>query len=228
MLDSVHPNALVFNEEVMYVGDSRGSIHEWSVQIKNGPIITQKLRTIRHPDLEGDAINYLAIEPEEGKKLVVHSRDNCIRLLHHWGDRIKVAKRFFGSKCKDVMVRSVMSPDGQYLIAGSEDGTPHVWSVVTGTEEMEAARHFECALMDSVCDVDWNPKLNIIAMSGFGKEYPIMLYVYEKSREELALEQGVGFFDDYGEKDKLGETVRPGMGGGQFTPGTTMMGASFS
>ena len=82
--------------------------------------------------------------------------------------------------------------------------------------------------MDSVCDVDWNPKLNIIAMSGFGKEYPIMLYVYEKSREELALEQGVGFFDDYEEKDKLGETVRPGMGGGQFTPGTTMMGASFS
>lgn len=59
---------------------------------------------------------------------------------------------------------------------------------------MEAARHFECALMDSVCDVDWNPQYNMIAMSGFGKEYPVMVYVYEKSREELALEQGAGFF----------------------------------
>ena len=34
------------------------------------------------------------------------------------------------------MVRSVISPDGQYLIAGSEDGTPHVWQVLSGAEEM--------------------------------------------------------------------------------------------
>lgn len=91
VLESIHPNALVFNDEVLYVGDSRGTIHEWHINLKSGIVNAQKVRTIKHNDLEGDAINYIAIEPEEGKKLVVHSRDNCIRLIQHWGERVKIS-----------------------------------------------------------------------------------------------------------------------------------------
>ena len=67
---------------------------------------------------------------------------------------------------------------------------------------METAKQFECKLTDSVCDVDWNFQYNMIAMSGFGKEYPILVYVYNKSAQDLAQEQqwGGGIYgneDDY-------------------------------
>lgn len=51
VLESIHPNALVFNDEVLYVGDSKGTIHEWQVNLKSGIVNTQKVRTIKHSDL---------------------------------------------------------------------------------------------------------------------------------------------------------------------------------
>jgi hypothetical protein len=39
--------------------------------------------------------------------------------------------------------------------------------------------------MDLASDVDWNNRYNIFAVSGFGHRFPILLYVYERSDEEL-------------------------------------------
>jgi hypothetical protein len=40
--------------------------------------------------------------------------------------------------------------------------------------------------MDLASDVDFNPRYNIFAVSGFGHRFPILLYVYERSDEELS------------------------------------------
>jgi hypothetical protein len=37
--------------------------------------------------------------------------------------------------------------------------------------------------MNSITDVSWNPKYHIIAFSGFGKDYPILIYSWESKSE---------------------------------------------
>jgi len=112
--DYVHPNCLCYNANGrLFVGDSRGYISVWDVNIRQGNLYVDNFFQIRQKELEGDEINQLIVHPENENKLFVHSRDNCIRLLEYEsmkGPRIR--KRFFGAKCKDLMVRSAVSPDG--------------------------------------------------------------------------------------------------------------------
>lgn len=127
------------------------------------------------------------MHPEHENKLFVHSRDNCIRLLEYEsmkGPRVRM--RFFGSKCTNLMVRSCVSPDGQYMVSGSEEGVPHVWDIISGDEfGAKVTRNYECRFLDLVSDISWNPKYNMFALAGFGHTFPVMVYVYERSEEEL-------------------------------------------
>ena len=42
-----------------------------------------------------------------------------------------------------------------------------------------------CKFMDCVSDCAWNPRYNMFAVSGFGQEFPVLLYVYERSKVEI-------------------------------------------
>lgn len=188
VFDYIHPNCMVFNTNGrLFVGDSRGRITAWDISIRAGSIYADNFFQIRQKELEGDEINSIHPHPEHENKLFIHSRDNCIRLLEYEsmkGPRIR--KRFFGSKCKDLMVRSCVSPDGQFIVAGSEEGVPHVWNAVT--EEaygLKVQRRYECRFLDLVSDISWNPRYNMFALSGFGHHFPVMVYVYQRTEEQL-------------------------------------------
>ncbi len=81
------------------------------------------------------------------------------------------------------MVRCAISPDGQYIVAGSEDGKPHIWG--SSLEEYFKTTAYECKLLDLVSDVVWNPRYNMFALSGFGQHFPVLVYVYQRSEDEL-------------------------------------------
>ena len=121
LFDIVHPNCITISEEGrLFVGDSQGSIYVCDVQIESARKfrIANKFR-ITHKELEGDQINSIIIHPEEINHIFVQSRDNCVRLIEIdsvRGPRVK--KRFFGAKCKDMMVRCTISPDAQFLVSG--------------------------------------------------------------------------------------------------------------
>lgn len=73
--------------------------------------------------------------------------------------------RFFGAKNKSINVRSCISPDATYIASGSESGSPFVWNVLTSELHSD---DYDCKFMDTICDIDWNRKYNMIACSGFG------------------------------------------------------------
>lgn len=81
------------------------------------------------------------------------------------------------------MIKSCVSTDGQYLLSGSEDGIPYIWN--TQTHDTYRTKKYECKFLDLVSDIDWNPKYNMFALCGFGHQFPIMIYVYQRSEEEL-------------------------------------------
>ena len=93
--------------------------------------------------------------------------------------------RFFGLKCWKTNIKSTCSPDGSYLLSGSEEGEPKMWQLDTGISY--STSKYECGFIDSVNDVSWNSVYNMNALSGFGQEYPLLVYVYER-KEPLIIE----------------------------------------
>lgn len=168
VFDKVHPNCLVFSDNNrLFVGDSLGGISVWDIAIRYGNIVAENNFKVTHKELEGDQINNLIVHPDQTNQIFVHSRDNCIRLVEfdsYRGTRIK--KRFFGVMCKNLQVRSTISPDGQFLISGSEDGKPRIWDA--SLEQMYRTGAYECKLLDMVSDCVWNPRYNMFAVCGFG------------------------------------------------------------
>lgn len=73
----------------------------------NASYIANRISFILNPEMSGDAINCLRLVPPEMKDLLVHSRDNCLRLLEINSSEGKysdtgastgqIVGRFFGS-----------------------------------------------------------------------------------------------------------------------------------
>jgi hypothetical protein len=100
-------------------------------------------------------------------------------LLDITRDKPKVIVRFFGLKCSRTNIKSELSPDGQYLLSGCEEGTPYLWSLISGIQI--PTQNYECKLLHPLTDVSWNKVYNMFAFSGFGQEYPLLVYVHEKA-----------------------------------------------
>ena len=81
------------------------------------------------------------------------------------------------------MIQSTLSPDGQYLVSGSETGQPYVWDA--SLEMPMDTQQYECKFSDVVSDCDWNPRYNMFAVSGFGQEFPILVYVFQREKKEI-------------------------------------------
>lgn len=186
VLEHRHPNSLFFDElGKLYIGDSLGAIHIWEFRIINAKAVCNKIRVLTHKEIEGDDINKLYIEPGPKRRLIVHSRDNCIRLLDISKEKPKVIVRYYGLKCSKMNVKSAVSPDGNYIISGSEDGKFYLWSLFSGTPMQNTK--YECEFVDPVVDVCWSNCYNMFAVSGFGRNYPVLVYVHE--RQEIGFEQ---------------------------------------
>ena len=82
IFDQTHPNCLVFSElGRLFVGDSRGTVSVWDVELRHGQLVVENHFKITHTELEGDQINQILVHPESTNQIFVQSRDNCIRLI---------------------------------------------------------------------------------------------------------------------------------------------------
>jgi len=206
LLEHRHPNILKFDDEGrLYIGDSLGSIHIWDVHVKYNKVSVSKLKELSHSELNGDAINTLNILPYEKKRLLVHSRDNCIRSIDYGNPSgLRILGRFFGSKSAKIAIRSVVSPDGQNVLSGSEDGKLYLWDF--HTNEPYNTEHLGLSIVGPATDVDWNQGYHMFAVSGFGDEYPILVFASELE-EGMDLNRVLGKMKDYEETSMRSDHV---------------------
>lgn len=206
-----HPNCLEFDRNGrMFVGDSLGLIRVWDVSYTDDEIYADNYFIIKQKEIEDDVINKIIVDPNDENRLIVHSRDSCIRIIEYNHDLKKDAKvriRFFGASAQYQMIMSCISPDGNFLASGSESGNIFVWNVPTG--EL-FSQDYNCKFIDSTCDVDWNNKYNMLATSGFGESYPVLMYVYEKGQKEIDFSLGKNLAEEeiFSEKETLMSTPR--------------------
>ena len=181
-LDHRHPNTVVFDiTGRLYIGDSLGHIHIWLLSIDRDYPKMEKIKIVSHKELEYGTINKITIIPKQSQRLIVHTRDNCIRLIDISTEKTKIILRYFGLKCCKTNIKSTCSPDGSYLFSGSEEGVPRMWQLETGIPF--SINKYECGFIDSVNDVSWNIIYNMNALSGFGQEYPLLVYVHERKEQ---------------------------------------------
>mmetsp|Transcript_11084 Transcript_11084/g.18566 ORF Transcript_11084/g.18566 Transcript_11084/m.18566 type:complete len:190 (-) Transcript_11084:15-584(-) len=93
--------------------------------------------------------------------------------------------RYFGSVCHNQKVMCAISPDAQFILSGSETGQPFIWE--HSQQHSLDTSSYQCKFLDVISDCDWNPKYNMFAVCGFGQEFPVLTYVYERSMDELDL-----------------------------------------
>lgn len=79
-------------------------------------------------------------------------------------------------------------------MAGSEDGIPRIWD--TALEQQIKGDEYEWELNDLLADVQWNNKYNMFALAGFGQNFPICVYVYQRGKEEMDRAMLMGIEDN--------------------------------
>ena len=192
ILDKRFPNSLVVDDKKrLYAGDSLGVIHIWDITVLD-EITINKVKSISHRKLDGDEINCMVINPQDGKKVLIHSRDNSIRLINPFSKsgKISIENEYKGLKSQSINIKSCISPDGQYILSGNEEGFPKLWYLETGFM-VNKQNYFESRFIDSVTDVSWNNHYNMVALSGFSQEYPILVFVYEKEDKEIEISNAI-------------------------------------
>lgn len=50
-------------------------------------------------------------------------------------------------------------------------------------------------MLDLVSDCSWNPRYNMFVLTGFSQNFPVLVYVYQRTEEELSriFMSGAGF-----------------------------------
>jgi hypothetical protein len=179
-----HINSIVIDpaKTKVYSGDGAGQICVWQMQRHSFDLVQE----VKDPGVRGNAINCLRID-RTGKKLAVLARDNCIRLFD--SDRWTIIQRFSGLRCTNQHIRCDLSPDGKYIMSGSEDGLVHVWNVDSGELDLSVGTS-RLPQMKGLCsDVAWNPAERIIAACAFSRKHPVLVHKYEREKDHLAGEE---------------------------------------
>ncbi len=68
-------------------------------------------------------------------------------------------------------------------MSGSEDGKPVCWDI--DSRETVIIDTLEYEIQGPVSCVDWNNYQHMIAVAGYGENYPIAIYVFEDEFQDL-------------------------------------------
>lgn len=168
-------NSLVFapNGKHMYAGDAHGVISVWDTDIaEEGNDEFQFIKAVEEDEIKGCCITHLDMG-KSNLSLLVYTQDSIVR---NFETKVMVpSQRYVGAICHHFRLTCQFSPDGSYVIAGSENGSVMLWTV-KGSDPIPVIE-WSMKFSYPVTAIAWNPVKNMIVFSSFGAAQPILLFV---------------------------------------------------
>ena len=167
-------NSVTFSPDgnSLYAGDSLGIIYTFNTAITaNGVDDIAKKTVTKETEITNCAITHLSME-RSNYLLAVQTKDSLIRVFE---TKVMVpSQRYSGITCTDTMMQSTLSPDCEYLVAGSQDGTAKVWAVRKA--EIIPTPEWSFKFDGALNAVAWNRVENMIAFSSYAAKMPIIVF----------------------------------------------------
>ncbi|XP_060624098.2 autophagy-related protein 16-1 isoform X1 [Anolis sagrei] len=135
-------NDLVCTEQCVMSGHFDKKIRFWDIRTEC---------VVREIELLG-RITALDLNPER-TELLTCSRDDLLKIIDLRVNAVKQTFSAQGFKCGSDWTRVIFSPDGNYIAAGSAEGSLYIWNVLTGKVERILSKHHS----NSINAVAWSP-----------------------------------------------------------------------
>ncbi|KAL7685091.1 putative WW domain, EF-hand domain pair, WD40/YVTN repeat-like-containing domain superfamily [Plasmopara halstedii] len=161
---AVHCVCVEAKSERIFCGDSKGDITVWR-RIENVSTYSeyQRIKTIQ----TGQAsITSLKLHPRKAH-LLVHSQPNAI-FQYELRSFLLLNKSYADVVCESLMIKSTFSPDGRFVISGSEDGRPRVYTSLYGQQIQRGVWGTHFYHDGPVLDVSWSPTAHMVALCSYG------------------------------------------------------------
>jgi WD40 repeat protein len=164
---------------LIFSADAKGVVRQWELVGPQGAVELKALPPIEKKELDGVPINSLSLHPNR-RRLLLQTRQNQILALDTRSQHF--AARYQGSACSEYHVRASYSPDGRYVVAGSEDGRWYLWAEESGNLLLDGhAVGFSGPLLQ----IAWAPTHHVLAMCGYGANNPVRVYAYAADKPAL-------------------------------------------
>ena len=167
-------NSLVFspNGKQMFCGDAYGCISVWDVDLHNHEITKISLQKfVVEGEIKGCCITHLDMG-KSNLSLLVYTQDSIVR---NFETKVMVpSQRYVGALSSKFKMECIFSPDGSYVMAGSENGGVMLWTV-KGSDPVPVIE-WSHKFSYPVTTIAWNPSEDMVAFSSFGSGQPILIY----------------------------------------------------
>lgn len=171
-----HENAAVHclrvNEErtQLYSGDSLGRVFVWTNESSSSTSQYFCFNVTKIIDcrlLGGFSIISINLHPRK-QNLLLQAHPNVVLELD-LRSYLLLNTRYERINCKQFMHQTVFSPDGRYVLIGSDSGSPCLFTTSYQQNIRYSTWKAPLMLFDAMCTVSWHPSAHIVAVGSCGQ-----------------------------------------------------------
>ncbi|KAA0156733.1 hypothetical protein FNF29_00844 [Cafeteria roenbergensis] len=180
-----HVNCLVFHPSGgrLFSADGEGTIVIWdSAAATANPMAYKPVIEVKHHVTAGLSIVDMQFRPGR-EHLVVLTHRSGLRIFQVLPRALQLLRSLPGLSCAGSRLQLCCSPDGRYVLAGSESGRCGIWDADTGREVLATpgrVKRLGAVGFDAIMSATaWHPSQHVIGIAAFGDGAPVTLYCHE-------------------------------------------------
>ena len=116
-------------------------------------------------------------------QLLVQAQESTLKLIDL--TTAQPIAHYKGNLVGKALIRAIFSPDGNIVMAGSEDGKVYAWDAKSTTLFSMPARNI--GYNAPLCDLSWHPTQHVVAYTCYGGDHPILLYFADRPETPRSL-----------------------------------------